>query len=79
MVWLALALILLSLIITKKISSQKLTTAEAGEKIENADISPIIGLSAILIGVTIMIGYIVVSCLGRLGIYLSETLKAFLV
>jgi hypothetical protein len=78
-IWLALMLILLSFIVTIAINRKVLNSDDKTCSIIKTDkISPIIGLSAIIIGTTLMVGYILVSYLGKLGLYLAETLKTWI-
>ncbi len=78
MVLLAIALTLFSIILTMIINKNVKCDNRDHSKKQIDKVSPIIGLSAILIGTTIMVGYILVSYLGKLGTFLAETLKTWI-
>ncbi|MBC8412306.1 MAG: hypothetical protein ISR96_11830 [Nitrospira sp.] len=78
MIWLLISLVLLSLGITIFTNRKVQKFENVRVKIDKDKISPLIALSSIIIGTTIMIGYILVSSLGKLGLYLAESLKIWI-
>lgn len=88
MVTLATILILLSLTIAitnwrKQVAKAKVKGyVEPKRKVSRKDevdkVSPLLGLSAIVIGITIMVGYIMTNYLGKLGWWISESLKGLM-
>jgi uncharacterized membrane protein YkgB len=65
---------MVTILIKRKTASIKVESKK--NKIDG--VSPLLGISSILIGTTIMIGYIVVRYLGKLGMYLAEHLKIWI-
>ena len=75
MVWTAVIMIALSFIVTMIIKRKTAPAKQECEKHKIDKLSPLIGLSTILVGTTIMIGYILVTYLGKLGTYLADSIR----
>ncbi|RJR21708.1 MAG: hypothetical protein C4581_01790 [Nitrospiraceae bacterium] len=78
MIWIALTLVVSSLIVTAVINRRTKCAAKIPAQNTEDKVCPIIGLSVMLIGVTLMVGYIIVSSLGTLGTHLVEAIRVWM-
>lgn len=78
MIWLALSLIVSSFLLAMILSRRVKCTDKACTRKKIDKVSPLIGASAILIGTTLMVGYVIVTYLGKLGDVLTTALRTWL-